>query len=78
MCAAVERRLLTDTQDLSVRDPQLLHPLEQHRVHCTGCVAEGQGGDSNKDFLGWEKVNKEVQDFSWDPAKGRGLIRFCD
>lgn len=79
MCAVVERWLLTDTQDLSVSDPQLLYSLEQHRVHCTGCVAEGRRGDSSKDFLGWEKVNKEVQDFSsWDPARERGLRRFCD
>lgn len=52
MCALVERRLLTDTQDLSIGDPQLLRALEQHRMHCTGRVAEVRGGDSSKDFLG--------------------------
>lgn len=56
MCAVVERRLLTDIQDSSISDPQLLCALEQHRVHCTGRVAEAWGRDSNKDFLGWEKV----------------------
>lgn len=57
MCAMVERRLLTDTQDLSINDPPatVSSGTGQGALHRT-CVGEAQGGDSNKDFLWWEKV----------------------